>query len=63
MCILVDVAEGGDYSGTSYWVDYRTEDIDWQSPGDRKISWEKTVERRADAAALAARKDTGSSHQ
>lgn len=45
--ILEDVAECGLDKGMSYFVNYRTGDIDWRSPEHKKIAHEKALERRA----------------
>ena len=45
--ILEDVAEWGLSKGTSYFVDYRTGYVDWQSPEHKRIAHQKALERRA----------------
>ena len=45
--ILEDIAECGPNCGSSYFVNYRTRDIDWQSPEHKRIARKKAEERRA----------------
>ena len=55
--ILEDIAEGADHTGSSYFVDYRTGGIDWQSSEHKRIARKKASERRAAREAAAAAKD------
>lgn len=45
--ILEDIAECGLNKGMSYYVDYRSGDVDWQSPEDKRIAHQMAMERRA----------------
>jgi hypothetical protein len=45
--ILKEVAEDGPDKGEPYWVDYKTGEVDWQSPEEKRVSREKAEARRA----------------
>jgi hypothetical protein len=51
--VLEDVAECGLNRGASYFVNYRTGSVDWQSPEQRRIAQQKALERRAAREAAA----------
>lgn len=51
--ILEDVAECGLAKGASYFVDYRTGSVNWQSPEERRIAHQNALERRAAREAAA----------
>lgn len=45
--ILEDIAECGLSKGETYFVNYRTGDVNWRSPEHMRIAHQKALERRA----------------